>query len=224
MRPGRSYITQHNPRGSQPAEAVTSWARCSKIAQAGCGLGQMAALICSTGGLIALCTTITIRVISTAWGMILCIRSTRTARACCGWHRARAEQVQLAANRFTLYTRLPNVPAVLPEMTATDTGHLLETSGLQSLSSQRVMAVHEDHEGNLWVGMLDGGLNRLDRTAGTLTVYRYDPANPNSLSSDTVRDIYQDRNGRLWVGPDSGLDQFEFRQRHIPQELVALGF
>jgi signal transduction histidine kinase/ligand-binding sensor domain-containing protein len=114
-----------------------------------------------------------------------------------------------AANRFTLYTRLPDVPAVLPEVTATDTGHLLETSGLQSLSSERVMAVHEDHAGNLWVGMLDGGLNRLDRTIGTLTVYRYDPADPNSLSNDNVRDIYQDRNGTLWVGTDSGLDRFE---------------
>jgi hypothetical protein len=63
------------------------------------------------------------------------------------------------ANRFTLYTRLPDVPP--------DIGRLLEISGLQSLSSERVIAVHEDRTGNLWVGMFDGGLNRLDRTATT---------------------------------------------------------
>jgi signal transduction histidine kinase/ligand-binding sensor domain-containing protein len=111
-----------------------------------------------------------------------------------------------AANRFTLYTRLPDVSS---EAMVADTGHPLETSGLQSLSSDRVWAVHEDHTGNLWVGILGGGLNRLDRTAGTLTVYRHNPADPNSLSSDTVREIYEDRSGTLWVGTDSGLDQFE---------------
>ena len=109
-----------------------------------------------------------------------------------------------AANRFTLYTRLPVAPAV-----SLESGHLLKTYGLQSLSNDLVLAVHEDREDILWVGMFDGGLNRLNRTAGTITVYRYDPDNPNSLSSDTVREIYQDCSGALWVGTDGGLNQFE---------------
>jgi ligand-binding sensor domain-containing protein/nitrate/nitrite-specific signal transduction histidine kinase len=112
------------------------------------------------------------------------------------------------ANRFTLYTQLPDVPAVSPEA-APDAGRTLETAGLQSLSSERVTAVREDGEGILWIGMFVGGLNRLDRTAGTLTVYRYDPADPNSLRSDTVREIYEDRSGTLWVGTEMGLNQFE---------------
>jgi ligand-binding sensor domain-containing protein/signal transduction histidine kinase len=106
-----------------------------------------------------------------------------------------------AASRFTLYTRLPEVPA--------DTGHPLETSGLQTLSDDRVIAVHEDRTGNLWVGMYEGGLNRLDRTTGRVTVYRHDPADSNSLSSDIVRAVYEDRSGTLWVGTDSSLDRFE---------------
>jgi ligand-binding sensor domain-containing protein/nitrate/nitrite-specific signal transduction histidine kinase len=112
------------------------------------------------------------------------------------------------ANRFTLYTRLPDAPAVSPEV-APVTGRPLEASGLQSLSSERVMAVYEDRQGILWVGMFDGGLNRLDRSAGTVTVYRHDPADPDSLSSDTVREIYEDRSGTLWVGTERGLNQFE---------------
>jgi ligand-binding sensor domain-containing protein/nitrate/nitrite-specific signal transduction histidine kinase len=111
-----------------------------------------------------------------------------------------------AANRFTLYTRLP---ACAPGAMAAATGQPLEISGLQGLSSDRVWAVHEDHTGNLWAGMFDAGLNRLDRATGTLTVYRYDPADPNSLSNDTVREIYEDRSGALWVSTDGGLDQFE---------------
>ncbi len=110
------------------------------------------------------------------------------------------------ANRFTLYTRLPGIS---PEAMAANAGQPLEISGLQSLSSDRAWAVHEEQTGNLWVGLFDGGLNRLDRAAGTVTVYRYDPADPSSLSSDTVREIYEDRSGALWVSTDGGLDRFE---------------
>ena len=106
-----------------------------------------------------------------------------------------------AANRFTLYTRLPDVP--------TGTGRPIEVSGLQMLSDDRVTAVHQDHKGDLWVGTYQGGLNRLDRAAGTLTVYRRGPAASNTLSSDMVRAIYEDRSGTLWVGTGSGLDRFE---------------
>jgi ligand-binding sensor domain-containing protein/signal transduction histidine kinase len=106
-----------------------------------------------------------------------------------------------AADRFTLYTRLSDVPA--------DTGGLLETSGLQSLSDDRVIAVHEDRTGNLWVGMFEGGLDRLDRTAGRVAAYRHDPADSTSLSSDIVRAVYEDRNGTLWVGTDIRLERFE---------------
>jgi signal transduction histidine kinase/ligand-binding sensor domain-containing protein len=129
-----------------------------------------------------------------------------------------------AANRFTLFTQLPDVS---PEVTVPDTGRSWETSGLRSLSSDRAWAVHEDHAGNLWIGMFDGGLNQLDRTAGTVTVYRYDPVNPNSLSSDTVRDIYEDRSGAMWIGTDGGLDRFEpgsgtFLKNWIPEVVWAI--
>jgi ligand-binding sensor domain-containing protein/signal transduction histidine kinase len=106
-----------------------------------------------------------------------------------------------AAARFTLYTRLPAVPG--------DTGGTLETSGLQSLSDDRVIAVHEDRTGNVWVGMYEGGLNRLDRTAGKVTAYRHDPADSTSLSSDIVRAVYEDRSGTLWVGTDIRLERFD---------------
>jgi ligand-binding sensor domain-containing protein/nitrate/nitrite-specific signal transduction histidine kinase len=110
------------------------------------------------------------------------------------------------ANRFTLYTQLP---AVSLETLDPNSGHPLETSGLQALSGERVSAVYEDREGILWIGLFDGGLDRLDRSAGTLTVYRHDPDDPDSLSSDTVREIYEDISGMLWVGTEMGLNRFE---------------
>jgi signal transduction histidine kinase/ligand-binding sensor domain-containing protein len=114
-----------------------------------------------------------------------------------------------AANRFTLYTRLPDVPEVSPEGLAADTGLPLETSGLQALSDERVIAVDEDHTGNLWVGMYEGGLNLLDRSKGRVTIYRHNPAHSDSLSSDIVRAVYEDSSGTVWVGTDSRLERFE---------------
>jgi ligand-binding sensor domain-containing protein/signal transduction histidine kinase len=115
-----------------------------------------------------------------------------------------------AADRFTLYTRLPDVPV--------DTGGTLETSGLQSLSDDRVIAVREDRSGNVWVGMYEGGLNRLDRTAGRVTVYRHNPADSSTLSSDIVRAVYEDRSGTLWVGTDSRLERFEPDSRRLGRD------
>jgi len=46
------------------------------------------------------------------------------------------------------------------------------------LSEHFVLAVVEDRKGDLWIGTETGGLNRLDRDAGTVTVYRHDPTDP----------------------------------------------
>ncbi|HSR32931.1 MAG TPA: two-component regulator propeller domain-containing protein, partial [Anaerolineae bacterium] len=78
------------------------------------------------------------------------------------------------------------------------------------LSDGRVLAVHEDRAGELWIGTFDGGLNRLDRLSGKLSVYRHDPADPTSLSSNEVGAVYEDRAGILWVGTGNGfLEQFD---------------
>jgi ligand-binding sensor domain-containing protein len=53
----------------------------------------------------------------------------------------------------------------------------------------------------MWVGT-DGGLNRLDRTAGQFTRFVNDPANPHSLSNNSIWDIYEDHAGVLWLATD----------------------
>jgi ligand-binding sensor domain-containing protein len=49
------------------------------------------------------------------------------------------------------------------------------------LSDDTIRAVCEDRNGDLWIGTVEGGLNRLDRSAATVTVYRHDPAEPASV-------------------------------------------
>jgi len=77
-----------------------------------------------------------------------------------------------------------------------------------SLSDNMVSAVYQDSQGIVWVGTAAGGLNRLDRDAGSVTVYRHDATEPSSLRSDGVQDIYEDRAGTLWIGTNGGLDRF----------------
>ncbi len=62
----------------------------------------------------------------------------------------------------------------------------------------------------LWIGTLDGGLNKLDREKEKFTHYQHDPKNPNSLSGKGVISIYEDRSGVLWIGTGSwGLNKFD---------------
>ena len=79
-----------------------------------------------------------------------------------------------------------------------------------SLGSNSVMSIYEDQTGVLWVGTVNGGLNRFDHETETFIRYKNDPDNPNSLSHNSVRSIYEDRAGVLWIGTwGGGLNRFD---------------
>jgi signal transduction histidine kinase/ligand-binding sensor domain-containing protein/AraC-like DNA-binding protein len=73
-----------------------------------------------------------------------------------------------------------------------------------SLISNFVYSICEDHTGIIWVGNFLGGLNKLDPRTGKINRYPYDPQNPNSLTCQSVRSIVEDENGLLWIGTQSG--------------------
>ena len=73
-----------------------------------------------------------------------------------------------------------------------------------SLSSDLVLALHEDKSGVLWIGTDGGGLNRLRRGAGAFEHYRHDPADELSLSNDSAWSVYEDRTGGFWIGTQGG--------------------
>jgi signal transduction histidine kinase/ligand-binding sensor domain-containing protein len=67
------------------------------------------------------------------------------------------------------------------------------------LSSDDVTAVHEDRDGNLWVGTRGGGLSRLANGRwSTLT-------SAHGLADDDVHALLEDHEGNLWVGTADGL-------------------
>jgi PAS domain S-box-containing protein len=66
------------------------------------------------------------------------------------------------------------------------------------LSNDNVLAIHEDGEGNFWVGTGGGGLNRLKN--GKFTVY----STKQGLSNNVVLSLREDAEGSLWVGTEGG--------------------
>ena len=105
-----------------------------------------------------------------------------------------------------------------------------------SLGGSVVFSIYQDMDGknrggDVWVGMDDAGLDRIDAGTGRVIHYRHDPDNPDSLISDKVRSIYPDSSGQLWIGTDMGLDLLDpitgrfvhFMESPDPQADAILG-
>ena len=82
--------------------------------------------------------------------------------------------------------------------------HLRDESGNDGVSF-----VHEDASGVLWIGAVNGGLNRYDPLTGLLTHYEHDPDDLSSLSDNRVWTIYESREGTLWIGALGGLHKLD---------------
>ena len=74
----------------------------------------------------------------------------------------------------------------------------------ESLSDNRVNALHFDQQGTLWAGTQDG-LSKFNRQTGTFKNY-YEK---DGLAGDVVSCIEEDRNGVLWMGTNKGLSAFD---------------
>ncbi len=90
----------------------------------------------------------------------------------------------------------------------------------ESLSADGVMAIYEDHEGQLWVGTYGGGVSVFDKESESFRHYVHNPNDPTSLSDQRASAILQDKNGSIWIGTfGGGLNLFDsvtqtFRQFH----------
>jgi signal transduction histidine kinase/ligand-binding sensor domain-containing protein/CheY-like chemotaxis protein/HPt (histidine-containing phosphotransfer) domain-containing protein len=84
-----------------------------------------------------------------------------------------------------------------------------------ALGDRRVMALHEDRHGALWIGTMTHGLRRL--AGGHLESIAVKAGDPRSLSDAGIMTIVETRAGKLWIGtldggvnvldPDTGLIQ-----------------
>ncbi len=66
-----------------------------------------------------------------------------------------------------------------------------------------VSALLPTADGDLWVGVMGGGLYLRDGATGTFQPFRHDASDPKSLSGDFVTTLLGDGDGRFWVGTRS---------------------
>ncbi len=86
------------------------------------------------------------------------------------------------------------------------------------LSDVMVYEVYEDpkYGGEIvWIGTDKGGLNKLEKSTGQITVYSKNENNPNSLQNNSVRVVFRDINSRLWIGTADGLYLFDEANEHF---------
>jgi diguanylate cyclase (GGDEF)-like protein/PAS domain S-box-containing protein len=80
-------------------------------------------------------------------------------------------------------------------------------TGTPRLSSNTVLALHQDRSGTIWVGTLNG-LDRID-PSGKVMSFRQDPADPRSLAGNVVRAIHESADGTIWIGTQAGLNRVD---------------
>lgn len=87
----------------------------------------------------------------------------------------------------------------------------------QTLSHNPVNAIYEDTEGTLWVGTVEGGLNRKQAGSNHFAHYTHEDG---TLSHNSVSAITADTQGRLWVGTWGG--GINLLDRHNPQHTLKV--
>lgn len=88
-----------------------------------------------------------------------------------------------------------------------------------SISSNDVVALHQDTAGNLWIGTMGGGLNKM--LAGTSTFKHF--GMDEGLPDDNVGCIQPDDNGNLWLSTRNGLSRFNPVQETFTNYIAADG-
>ncbi len=81
------------------------------------------------------------------------------------------------------------------------------TNNPNSLSSNNVRCIFEDHSGRLWIGT-SNGLNLFDKKTGKFKVYQ-SSFDISTISNNEIRCIFEDKNNNLWIGTQAGLNRWD---------------
>ncbi|HRH66370.1 MAG TPA: two-component regulator propeller domain-containing protein [Bacteroidia bacterium] len=84
-------------------------------------------------------------------------------------------------------------------------------------ANNSVFAVHEDRDGNIWVGVLGGGLNVFSRTEEKFVNDRFPALNNPILRFNNIFALEEDRNGVLWIGTSDGLISYDRKSGTVEQ-------
>ena len=79
-------------------------------------------------------------------------------------------------------------------------------STADGLSQSSVIAITQDHLGQMWLGTRDG-LNKYD--GHSFTIYKNESSDSLSISNNDILSIREDKEGYLWVGTYDGLNRYD---------------
>lgn len=96
---------------------------------------------------------------------------------------------------------------------------------LKTISSNHVLSIHDDGEGNLWLATFGGGLNKFNKSTGEARSYLI----ADGMPSNVVFAIQADENGFLWLSTNNGIARFDpktesFRNYGINEGIVGTEF
>ena len=77
-----------------------------------------------------------------------------------------------------------------------------------SINSNSILWVIEDHLGYIWMGS-DRGVNSFHPDSANFKSWMHNPRDTNSISSNQVWIIYEDSKNNLWFGTDNGLNLYQ---------------
>jgi signal transduction histidine kinase/ligand-binding sensor domain-containing protein/DNA-binding response OmpR family regulator len=73
-------------------------------------------------------------------------------------------------------------------------------NGNPRLNSDIIQGVVQDSQGRMWIAADHGGINLLDKKAGTITYILPDVDDKNAIGQNTFNAIYKDKMGVIWLG------------------------
>lgn len=84
-----------------------------------------------------------------------------------------------------------------------------------SLSNDYVLPLFQSTTGNLWVGTMGGGLNKInfDKNFETFSFTSYDTSD--GFPNNVIKGILEDDNGNLWISSNKGLTRFNPKTMNI---------
>lgn len=82
------------------------------------------------------------------------------------------------------------------------------TSKSNKISGNKISAVLEDRNQNVWIGTMDGGLNVIEKRTSQFKVF----STKNGLKDNKICSIAQDRKGRIWVVTRRGISEVDLEK------------
>lgn len=82
-----------------------------------------------------------------------------------------------------------------------------DKDNVNSLSYNDINTLLVDHNGIIWIGTFNAGLNNYNPSNFNFNRFRHNPKNNKSLSQNNINVIFEDRSGSIWIGTDNGLNK-----------------